>query len=88
MGGQVEANHREKCRAATLVKTVDGQLDPVDVMPAGPQKPRTKAATCESIDDVREQRDSFARGHGGSYQAEKRDGRNDDQNLASYGGTG
>jgi len=56
-----------------------------DVMAAGPQKLRTKAATGESIDDVREQRHSFPRGHGRGYQAKKRDGRNDDQNLASYG---
>src|SRR5205085_10364409 len=79
---EIERNHGEERRATSLVEAVNCQLDTIDVMAPAAQKVWAKTAPRQSIDDVRQQRDTLARCHSSRNQSQKRHGRNDDEHLA------
>ncbi len=55
---QIESDHREKGGRPALIKTINRQLDAIDLMAPFAQEVWPKTATCQTIDDICQQRDA------------------------------
>src|SRR5437588_13033184 len=84
MRNHVERDHREERRALPLVKSVNRQLNSINVMTARSEESRFETATSKPVDDVSNQRDSSSAGKDSRDHSQKRHDRDQDQDTASY----
>src|SRR5260370_35534730 len=84
MRGQRQSNHREESCGPAFVKTVDGKLNSIDMMPAGAQKPRTKTTSSKSVNEFGKKRDAAPGRHRCGDQSEEGHSGNYDQDFACY----